>query len=322
MENFWETGYGMPSFTLLGPRVIRFPFILHSSYPHEILHNWWGNGVYVDWQPGNWCEGLTAYLADHLIREERGQGAEYRQTTLQKYADYVSADGERDFPLMEFRSRHSSATEAVGYGKSLMFFHMLRRELGDEVFVAGLRRFYADNVVRGGDLRRHPAGLRGGVGARPERALRAVGRRLGAPRAGGRSHEIRPGGTGWQLSFSVHQTQAGEPYRLTVPVAVTTATGAVRQESLLLDREAADSAPDPRRAAGAGGRGPGVRPVPAARPPGDPAGAERRVRRRGGSPWCFRRRPGRNCCAAYRELAEGWGRSRAGTVDGGGGRRP
>ncbi len=28
VENFWETGYGMPSFTLLGPRVIRFPFIL------------------------------------------------------------------------------------------------------------------------------------------------------------------------------------------------------------------------------------------------------------------------------------------------------
>ncbi len=40
VENFWETGYGMPSFTLLGPKVIRLPFILHSSYPHEILHNW------------------------------------------------------------------------------------------------------------------------------------------------------------------------------------------------------------------------------------------------------------------------------------------
>ncbi|MDH3888713.1 MAG: peptidase M28, partial [Gammaproteobacteria bacterium] len=31
VENFWETGYGMPSFTLLGSRVIRFPFILASS---------------------------------------------------------------------------------------------------------------------------------------------------------------------------------------------------------------------------------------------------------------------------------------------------
>ena len=50
VENFWETGYGMPSFTLLGEQVIRFPFILESSYPHEILHNWWGNGVYPDYE--------------------------------------------------------------------------------------------------------------------------------------------------------------------------------------------------------------------------------------------------------------------------------
>ena len=80
VENFWETGYGMPSFTLLGPQVIRFPFILTSSYPHEILHNWWGNSVFVDYASGNWCEGLTAYLADHLMQEQRQAtaGAEYR----------------------------------------------------------------------------------------------------------------------------------------------------------------------------------------------------------------------------------------------------
>ncbi|HEX9189316.1 MAG TPA: hypothetical protein VGB87_19720, partial [Vicinamibacteria bacterium] len=77
VENFWETGYGMPSYTLLGPQVIRFPFILTSSYPHEILHNWWGNSVFVDYESGNWCEGLTAYMADHLIQEQRGRGEEY-----------------------------------------------------------------------------------------------------------------------------------------------------------------------------------------------------------------------------------------------------
>ena len=33
VENFWETGYGMPSFTLLGPSIIRFPFILHLVLP-------------------------------------------------------------------------------------------------------------------------------------------------------------------------------------------------------------------------------------------------------------------------------------------------
>ena len=57
---------------------------------------------------------------------------------LQKYADYVGEH--KDFPLTEFRARHSQATEAVGYGKSLMLWHMLRRRLGDETFAEGLRR--------------------------------------------------------------------------------------------------------------------------------------------------------------------------------------
>lgn len=140
VENFWETGYGMPSFTLLGPKVIRFPFILHSSYPHEILHNWWGNGVFVDPEKGNWCEGLTAYLADHLIKDQQGQGAAYRRSTLEKYASYVR--DEKDFPLTQFRSRHSASTEAVGYGKCLMLCHMLRLRLGDDLFRKGIRAFY------------------------------------------------------------------------------------------------------------------------------------------------------------------------------------
>jgi len=136
----------MPSFTLLGSQVLRLPFLLRSSYPHEILHNWWGNSVYPDYDDGNWSEGLTAYLADHLGAEQRGRGAEYRRGVLQKYSDYVSDD--RDFALTQFRSRHGSSTEAVGYGKSAMFFHMLRLAMGDDSFRAGLSDFYAANTFK------------------------------------------------------------------------------------------------------------------------------------------------------------------------------
>jgi hypothetical protein len=146
VENFWETGFGMPSFTLLGSRVIRLPFIINTSYPHEILHNWWGNGVYVDYATGNWSEGLTAYLADHLIKEQQGQGGNYRQQSLQKYRDYAANN--RDFALSQFQSRHGSATEAVGYGKTLMLFHMLRKQLGDETFLKALRKLYQDYQFR------------------------------------------------------------------------------------------------------------------------------------------------------------------------------
>ena len=119
----------MPSFTLLGPQIIRFPFILSSSYPHEILHNWWGNSVFVDYASGNWCEGLTAYMADHLIQEQRGQGEEYRRDTLQKYRELRAATGAT--------SRSPSSARATarrprrsGYGKTLMVFHMLRQRIG------------------------------------------------------------------------------------------------------------------------------------------------------------------------------------------------
>jgi aminopeptidase N len=126
------------NFTLLGPQIIRFPFIINSSYPHEILHNWWGNSVFVDAVAGNWCEGLTAYMADHLIQEQRGTADEYRRSTLQKYRDYVKTG--RDFPLAEFRNRFSAATEAVGYGKAMMGFHALRRYVGDDAFRGGSAR--------------------------------------------------------------------------------------------------------------------------------------------------------------------------------------
>jgi len=54
---------------------VRLPFIRTTSLGHEVLHNWWGNGVYVDWERGNWCEGLTTFMADYAYKEEEGESA-------------------------------------------------------------------------------------------------------------------------------------------------------------------------------------------------------------------------------------------------------
>ncbi|MGQ0722622.1 MAG: M1 family metallopeptidase [Candidatus Eiseniibacteriota bacterium] len=149
VENYWQTGFGMPSFTLLGDRVIRLPFIVDTSYPHEILHNWWGNGVYVPRGEGNWCEGLTTYCADYAAKEREGEAVarDYRRSTLQGYRDFAAAGG-KDFPLRGFRERDNAATQAVGYGKTLMVFHMLRRSAGDERFFAALRTFWTRHRFR------------------------------------------------------------------------------------------------------------------------------------------------------------------------------
>ena len=140
VENAWQTGFGMPSFTLLGSRVMRLPFIPYTSLPHEILHNWWGNGVWVDYQKGNWSEGLTAYMADHWMQERQGKGRQYRLKALQRYSNFA-ADGE-DMPLLHFVSRHNDTSQSIGYSKSLMLFHMLRIAMGDAAFSAGLQRLW------------------------------------------------------------------------------------------------------------------------------------------------------------------------------------
>ncbi|MEW6074311.1 MAG: M20/M25/M40 family metallo-hydrolase [Planctomycetota bacterium] len=215
VENFWETGYGMPSFTLLGPTVIRLPFILHSSYPHEILHNWWGNGVYVDWESGNWCEGLTAYLADHLIKEGRGEGEAYRRDTLDKYRSYVGSA--KDFPLTQFRSRHSSSTEAVGYGKTLMLFHMLRRRMGDEAFSRFLGRVYTEGLFRRASFADLAATASAVAGEDLGAFFRQWVERTGAPFLAA-TFLPAAGGAG---ELVLRQTQPEEPYDLAVPIAVT-----------------------------------------------------------------------------------------------------
>lgn len=142
VENFFQTGYGMPSFTLLGSEVVKLPFIVDISLGHEVLHNWWGNSVFVDDTRGNWCEGLTTYMADYYYKEIKGDAAAtaYRNEICRKYTHYVTT--QNDFPLKMFLGRSDKATQAIGYGKTAMVFHMLRKMLGDEVFYLALRDFY------------------------------------------------------------------------------------------------------------------------------------------------------------------------------------
>jgi aminopeptidase N len=218
VENFWETGYGMPSLALLGPRVIRFPFILHSSFPHEVLHNWWGNGVYVESAGGNWSEGLTAYLADHLVQEQRGRGADHRRAALQKYASYV--DAADDFPLSAFRGRHGEVSQAVGYNKALMFFHMLRQRIGDGKFLDGLRLFAARHRFEPAgyhDLRRAFEAV---SGLELAFELQQWVERTGAPRLGLGDVRVEAGGESFRIKGVIAQEQPGPPYRLRVPVAL------------------------------------------------------------------------------------------------------
>jgi hypothetical protein len=157
VENFFPTGYGFPSYTLLGSTVLRLPFIISTSLGHEIAHCWWGNGVLVDYEQGNWSEALTTYLSDYLYKEleSPAEAKSYRLQTLRNYTALVPAA--KDFPLSRFISRVDPVTKAIGYDKGAMVFHMLRRTIGDEAFWGALRDIYRERLfqtVSWDDLRR------------------------------------------------------------------------------------------------------------------------------------------------------------------------
>ena len=144
-ENFFPTGYGMPAWTLLGQQVIRLPFIVMTSLGHEVLHNWWGNSIYVDYENGNWCEGLTVYGADYRYKLKRGASSarDYRKDILKQYKSYVTKENE--FPVREFEARHNAESRTIGYNKTMMIFHMIEEVIGEEAFFQAWRDVFAEN---------------------------------------------------------------------------------------------------------------------------------------------------------------------------------
>lgn len=146
VENFFPTGYGFPSYTLLGSSVLRLPFLIQTSLGHEIAHSWWGNGVYVDYDLGNWSEGLTTYVSDYLYKERESE-AEAREYRLQAIRNYTTlAPPGTDFPLSEFTGRVDPLSKAIGYDKGAMVFHMLRRTVGEQAFWTALRELYRSRL--------------------------------------------------------------------------------------------------------------------------------------------------------------------------------
>lgn len=248
-ENFFPTGYGFPSWTLLGSTVVRLPFIVETSLGHEIAHCWWGNGVWVDYRQGNWSEGLTTYVAEHLYQERQSPEAarEHRLKILRDYASLVPPAG--GIPLSAFVSRTTAAEQAIGYGKAAMVFHMARQQIGDAAFWQGLRQVAEEKLFAEAAWSDFAAafGQTGKTGLGD--FFRQWVQRPGAPVL--RLEEVQTStlaGGGWRVSGVLRQE--GERYLLPVPLRLETAGG--EEEIVLESRQARtlfniETATEPRR---------------------------------------------------------------------------
>ncbi len=126
---------------------------------HELAHQWFGDYVTCrDWSQAWLNEGFATYF-EHLEREERLGRDEYdwgigvdRDTYLDEARDrYVRPIVSRDYrEPMDLFDRHL-------YEKGGLVLHMLRRQLGDEVFWRGVRLYlerHAHGIAETNDLMR------------------------------------------------------------------------------------------------------------------------------------------------------------------------
>jgi len=229
------TGFGMPTLTYLGIDVLRLPFIRDTSLGHEVLHNWWGNGVYPDYSTGNWSEGLTTFMADHAYREQAGPAAA-RELRLAWLRDLAVLGAGQDRPLREFTSRTHGSDQVIGYHKSAMLFVMLRDAIGKEAFDQGLRRFWSEHrgsIASWDDLRI-------AFERASQRDLKAFFTqwldRAGAANLRLESATAARDADEWRLDFTISQDRPA--YQLRVPVAVEAGPGQ-QVHWVELDRERA-----------------------------------------------------------------------------------
>jgi aminopeptidase N len=222
-------GLGFPGLTYIDRRILPLPFVKDRSLAHEVLHNWWGNGVMADDATGNWSEGLTTYMADHAMAAARdaGEAAEMRLGWLR---DYAALPRERDMPVVQFRSKSHDASQVVGYGKVALIFQMLRDEIGDAAFAEALQRFWQMHQFQS-------AGWPDLQSAFETAAQRDLAwffdqwtKRMGAPSLELVSAAAGNGagaGRGSGASLSLTLRQSAPTYRLEVPVTIVTTNGTV-----------------------------------------------------------------------------------------------
>jgi len=224
VENFLPTGYGMPSFTLLGSTVLRLPFIPDTSLGHEIAHNWWGNSVFVDDSLGNWSEAITTYTADYFFAERSGEkeAAEFRMNKLRGYKNFA---GDHAIALRDFVDSTTPASRAVGYDKGMMVFNMLERLLGPVEFNKGLKELYRSQAFKPTTWLDIQSAFERSSGKNLKWFFDEWVLRAGAPVISIDNATLVKQGNGSKVSFEIKQS--GPAYIMDIPVVFDTLSGKI-----------------------------------------------------------------------------------------------
>lgn len=148
VENQYTTGYSMPTYTLIGSYLLNKEYVLNRSLGHELLHQYFGNSLWVNPLKGNYHEGLTTYLSDDYYERLKGLGVQNRKSNLLSFHTFAK----KPFKAKDFVSRQDKNSMAIGYTKVSFIFSMLEDKLGTELFYDILRKFYRTYAFKEANL--------------------------------------------------------------------------------------------------------------------------------------------------------------------------
>ncbi|MDH3525062.1 MAG: M1 family aminopeptidase [Acidobacteriota bacterium] len=203
LEAFFSSGFAFPTATqIAGSQLSEYrQYRRHGYLDHELLHNWWGNGVFVDPRDGNWCEGLASYLGNYygFVLDGDEEGARKQRRNHSNFLSSIEpAD---DKPLGTFQLAGGAAS-GIGYNKGAAVFHMLERKIGPAAMSAGLRRLAAERMGRHASWRELEEAFEGAGGEDLGAFFDQWVRRGGAPLLELREARWRPGDSLVQVTLS------------------------------------------------------------------------------------------------------------------------
>jgi aminopeptidase N len=197
-----------------------------SLVAHEVAHQWFGDSVTEkDWDDVWLSEGFATYFA--LLTTEHYEGRDAFVAGLKRSRDTIFVQQKRlpqEAVLHNNLADMKNVLNQLIYQKGGWTLHMLRGQIGDEAFWAGIReyyRIYRDSNASTNDFRRV---MEEASHADLAWFFRQWLERPGFPTLEGKwSYDAE----GHRVEIDLEQTQPGESYRL--PLEISVADGKVEK---------------------------------------------------------------------------------------------